>query len=215
VSRLAADGWLERRRIGRQSQYRLAPQGLETFRTASRQIYAARPPAWTGRFDLAVGQPGTSADLPGFGSLAPLVWLRPSGRVPPPVGDDLLLLSAEADPATARRLAGRAWPLAQTDAAYRRFLESFDPLDRALAESGLDQAHAFVARILLIHDYRRIILRDPLLPPEILPPDWPGEAARALCAALYRRLLGSSERWLDAQKGPLPPPGPELAERFR
>ncbi|WP_272910976.1 PaaX family transcriptional regulator C-terminal domain-containing protein, partial [Falsiroseomonas oryziterrae] len=62
---------------------------------------------------------------------------------------------------------------------------------------------------LLIHEWRRLVLRAPPLPPALLPPDWPGAAARALTAALYRRLTPAAEAWLDAEgrneDGPLPP----------
>ncbi|KGM32376.1 phenylacetic acid degradation protein, partial [Inquilinus limosus MP06] len=44
MSRLAADGWLERSRVGRNSFYRLAERGRETFRTATEHIYNAHPP---------------------------------------------------------------------------------------------------------------------------------------------------------------------------
>ncbi|MFX5705521.1 PaaX family transcriptional regulator C-terminal domain-containing protein, partial [Acinetobacter baumannii] len=66
--------------------------------------------------------------------------------------------------------------------------------------------------------YRRVILRDPLLPAGLLPPAWPALDARALCARLYQALLPASESWLDdhgeSASGPLRPPGPELGRRF-
>src|SRR5437764_10356732 len=39
VSRLAADGWLERTKVGRNSFYRLAAKGHEIFEAATRHIY--------------------------------------------------------------------------------------------------------------------------------------------------------------------------------
>ncbi|MFX5526320.1 PaaX family transcriptional regulator C-terminal domain-containing protein [Acinetobacter baumannii] len=36
------------------------------------------------------------------------------------------------------------------------------------------------------------------MPQEVLPEDWPGGAARALCAGIYEAVLEGSERWLDA-----------------
>jgi phenylacetic acid degradation operon negative regulatory protein len=73
-------------------------------------------------------------------------------------------------------------------------------------------------RILLIHHYRRVVLRDPLLPTALLPPDWPGRTARGLCGEIYRGLLLPSEQWLDRyginEAGPLPKAGRELARRF-
>jgi phenylacetic acid degradation operon negative regulatory protein len=75
-----------------------------------------------------------------------------------------------------------------------------------------------LARILLIHKYRRVLLRDPLLPPALLPADWPAAEARALCGRIYRALLPPSEQWLDefgeSVAGKMPPPSKELALRF-
>src|SRR5437764_11885759 len=39
MSRLAADGWLERNRVGRNSFYRLAGKGRRTFNAATQHIY--------------------------------------------------------------------------------------------------------------------------------------------------------------------------------
>jgi phenylacetic acid degradation operon negative regulatory protein len=62
--------------------------------------------------------------------------------------------------------------------------------DRALSRGGqghaLDPAQAFIVRTLLIHEYRRVLLRDAQLPPALLPLDWPGVAAYALCRDFYR-----------------------------
>jgi phenylacetic acid degradation operon negative regulatory protein len=83
---------------------------------------------------------------------------------------------------------------------------------------ALADIDAFTARILLIHHYRRVVLRDPLLPTALLPADWPGRAARQLCGEIYRGLLPASEQWLDRnasdENGPLPVAGGELARRF-
>jgi len=227
MSRLAADGWLERSRIGRNSFYRLAERGRETFRTATEHIYNAHPPPPGSGFVLVLPGNGDDRDAArsalqaaGFGSAAPGVWVAPAGAAIPPEAGDALRLDATADAETRRRLAAQSWPLDQTAGAYRRFLAEFEPLRAALIAGGaLSDLDSFIARILLIHAWRRIVLRDPVLPADLLPPDWPGTAARTLCADLYHRLLPASEHWLDAngqaEGGALPPPGPELLQRFR
>ena len=53
-------------------------------------------------------------------------------------------------------------------------------------------------RTLLIHAYRRALLRDPLLPAALLPLDWPGAAAHALCRDFYRLTHRSAEAHLAA-----------------
>ena len=231
MSRLAADGWIERTKVGRNSFYRLAEKGLSTFRAATEHIYFVRPPGWTGRFDLVLAANGAGRDglrealrgsleASGYGALLPGLWLAPETQNRPAVEAPALRLSAEADLATSRKLAAEAWPLAQIGEAYRRFSELFAPLDQALAaKPGLAPLEALVARILLIHEYRRVILRDPILPAALLPDDWPGDAARQICARLYHKLVTASEQWLDDnmvnESGAAPKPVASFHDRFR
>ena len=195
MSRLAADGWLERHRVGRNSFYRLADKGREDFRAASERIYARHAPPWAGRLDLAIGSNRAVLEAAGFTALAPGVWVAAGGAGPV---EGALRLTAFGDGETLRALAARCWPQEATAANYARFLAAFAPLRAALEQgAAFTDLEAFAARILLIHEYRRIVLREPALPLELLPQDWPGTAARELCANVYGRLAVASERWLD------------------
>jgi phenylacetic acid degradation operon negative regulatory protein len=116
-------------------------------------------------------------------------------------------------------LLSESWPLKRTADAYLKFMKTFEPLRSWIGRGeSLTDADAFTARILLIHHYRRVVLRDPLLPVALLPKDWPGGAARKLCGEIYRGLLPASEQWLDrhatCEDGPLPKAGLELSRRF-
>lgn len=206
MSRLVADGWTERSRVGRNSAYRLTEKGRVTFTSAADRIYAAAPPAWDGRFCLVL-QPANRAVLEsaGFGQALPGVWVAAGARAV----DEAITLEATADPSAARALAAQAWPLDRLAGSFTRFISTFGDLPGARP----DPLQAMVARTLLIHDYRRIVLHAPALPADILPPDWPGTAARRLCANAYAALLPASEAWLTAHD--MPAVGPELHRRFR
>lgn len=226
VSRLAADGWLERDKEGRKSFYRLAPRGRERFEAAVEHVYNPHRAEATGRFELLLIGDGARREAAraalaeaGFGSPLPGVWVAPEGAAVPSEAADAIRLDVAAAETTGRRLVAASWALARTAAAYRQFVETFSPLEAWIADTGaLAPDEAVLARILLIHHYRRVILRDPLLPPALLPEDWPAGEARAVCARIYRALLAASERWLDdngeSRSGPLPPPGVALARRF-
>ncbi len=73
-------------------------------------------------------------------------------------------------------------------------------------------------RTLLIHAYRRVLLRDPLLPAALLPLDWPGAAAYALCRDFYRLTHRSAEAHLAAtlagEGDPWPPANAAFYARF-
>jgi phenylacetic acid degradation operon negative regulatory protein len=226
VSRLAADGWLERHKVGRNSFYRLVKKGRQTFDAATKHIYDSPPSNWTGRFELLLIGNGGDRDASrealknaGFGSPLPGVWVAPSGVPVPEEAASAIRLEVSAEDDSGRRLLSESWPLDRTADAYLKFMKTFEPLRGCIGRrERLSEVDAFTARILLIHHYRRVVLRDPLLPTALLPKDWPGRAARRLCGEIYRGLLPASEQWLDRhatnEKGPLPAAGRELAQRF-
>ncbi|HLG84759.1 MAG TPA: phenylacetic acid degradation operon negative regulatory protein PaaX [Bradyrhizobium sp.] len=226
MSRLAADGWLTREKVGRNSFYRLAEKGRQTFEAATKHIYDPPPSDWSGRFELLLIGNGEDRDASrealknaGFGSPLPGVWVAPSGVPVPREASGAIRLEVSAEDENGRRLLRESWPLQRTADAYLKFMKMFSPLrDWIGRREQLDDIDAFIARILLIHYYRRVVLRDPLLPPALLPQDWPGRAARELCAEIYRALLSSSEQWLDQhgtnEGGALPQARKVLVHRF-
>ena len=226
MSRLASDGWLERNKVGRNSFYRLNEKGRQTFDTATKHIYDPPPSDWTGRFELLLIGNGEDRDASrdalknaGFGSPLPGVWVAPSGVPVPEEAASAIRLEVSAEDDSGRRLLSESWPLDRIADAYLKFMKTFELLHASVGRGEvLSDADAFTARILLIHHYRRVVLRDPLLPPSLLPRDWPGRAARRLCGDIYRGLLSASEQWLDAhasnESGPLPKPGRALTRRF-
>ncbi len=230
VSRLAQEGWLEREEAGRRGVYRLAEHARESFAQATRLIYGPPPAEEDSCLALIVLNDAETREAArnalseaGFGFVTPSVAVAPRSRRAPkgaiPRGAIRLNATgagAEDLPALARL----AWPLDEVAQRYRRFLATYAAAAAALARpKPPDPLVALIARVLLIHDFRRIILRDPMLPVALLPPDWPAIPARRLCAQLYAALVGPAERWLDANasdgKGPLPPPDASFAERFR
>jgi len=64
-------------------------------------------------------------------------------------------------------------------------------------EVDLPAEAAFVIRTLLIHEYRKIHLQDPLLPPALLPSGWVGAAAYELSKQLYSTVFTAAERYLS------------------
>jgi phenylacetic acid degradation operon negative regulatory protein len=236
AARLARDGWLAAERCGRRSEYRLSRAGAERFAEATLRIYAPAPQRWDGRWTLLmlpVGQRHPerlreSLKWLGFGQLSAAVFAHP-GTTPEearrwllkmPGGADALLLHARAlDAHAERRLAAQGWDLEELGRRYVRFLERFQPLLRMVHERGLSGERAFLVRTLLIHEYRKIHLQDPLLPPKLLPTDWVGGRAYELTRRLYGAVIAAAELYLSEGarrlEGPLPPAARALQKRFR
>ncbi len=206
MSRLASDGWVIREREGRNAYYRLAEEGRHAFDRATRRIYASGPPVWNGAWTVAIAPPDdadgvlTDAASLGFVRVNGNVYLRPETEGVPEIGEALsgaLIVhgSSAEHPETFHLL----WPSHEIGNAYRMLIADFAALGSAIeGDKHLGGLDAMAARILLVHDWRRIVLRDPGLPSQLLPADWPGEEARALVRRIHAGLKPESEGWLDA-----------------
>src|SRR6185436_7163776 len=116
-------------------------------------------------------------------------------------------------------LVAMGWDLFDLARRYRRFGGMFASLEEALTCSVIAVGEtAFVLLTLLVHEYRKIHLRDPQLPASLLPRQWAGSDAHALCRNLYAKVFGASEEFLStrvqALEGALPPPAAEVFARF-
>jgi phenylacetic acid degradation operon negative regulatory protein len=213
VARLAGDGWLVARREGRRSEYRLTPTGRDRFAEATSRIYSAIPDSWDGQWTLLVLPPANGSRrqdvreelrLLGFGQLSPGVFAHPNWNIEEArvalsgldgAAGGLLLKSTSEGSAADLRLVATGWDLGELTRRYTRFVDTFTPVVEAMGSTLTDEA-AFVVRTLLIHEYRKIHLRDPLLPPALLPDDWVGSTAYDLSRWLYSAVFPAAERYL-------------------
>ena len=129
MSRLTADGWFEREKVGRNSFYRLVQRERLTFDIATKHIYGPPASDWTGRFELLLIANGGDRDAArealknaGFGTPLPGVWVAPSGVPIPQEAKGAIRLEVSAEDDSGRRLLSESWPLERTAEAYRRFM---------------------------------------------------------------------------------------------
>ena len=226
VYRLVKEEWLQSEALGRKTDYMLTPSGRSRFDEASRQIYAADIPGWDRRWRLILiigdldirlrEQLRRALFWHGFGETATGGFVHPSadlemvmeglasegleavrGHLMPMVAVNARAPHCASD----IDMVQKAWNLSDMASSYAGFLNQYEPIRDALLagnQEEVSEEDAFLVRTLLIHDVRRLLLRDPQLPESLLPASWPGSRARHLCRDLYRKLLPQSERHLDA-----------------
>lgn len=242
VFRLSRENWLVAEQIGRRSYYSLTPSGRRRFEHAYRRIYQAPDKSWDGQWqiiflgaaDIASEQrESVRRDLlwQGFGTLAPGVLAHPKADEESVlellhdagVYDKVVIMRAASIGGFVSRplqeLARDCWNLQTLSEHYHDFLAHFRPVLKTLSSAKqLDPEQCFLVRTLMMHEYRRVLLRDPLLPDLLLPPAWPGEVARQICIDLYRITHKPAEQHLmtvlETAHGPLPPAAPYFFERF-
>ena len=238
VYRLAQDGWLESEQIGRRSYYRLSATGRARFAQATHRIYGDPVRDWDGKWCLVLlAGLGTAAREQvrkevgwlGFAAMSANVLAHPTPEMADldaalarlDAGDDVVVMRGQTvrNEAALRHLAQSGWSLDDIDARYTRFVARFRPVLKALEKPGtMTTESAFCLRTLLIQYYRKILLRDPHLPEELLPRGWHGAAAYQLSRNIYRMVYVPAEAWLSANMenadGPLPPAGRGAQSRF-
>lgn len=242
VFRLSRERWLISQQIGRRSFYSLTETGRRRFEQAYRRIYDDARVAWDGEWRIVLapsdglspaGRDALRKELlwEGYGAIAPGVFAHPSARSDRLIEilqtsgahDRVVALQARTLGALSSKplkdIVDQCWSLGKVAAEYHAFIETFRPVARALRGARhADPGQCFLVRALLMHEFRRVQLRDPLLPRQLLPADWPGDLARELCRDIYATCWRPSEAHLSSSletaDGPLPPGADSIQSRF-
>jgi len=242
VFRLQKEGWLAVEKIGRRSFYRVTEQGMRQFRHAESKIYLREQPAWDGKWELLLlecAEKNARARLKkelgwlGFGQIANNLMAAPTHAQ-----TDVTALLGELNASeqviyfradypynrseqTLQKLEADCWSLSDVAAGYHEFIVSFRPLMALLREvdpAALTPLRGFQIKLLLIHFFRRVVLKDPLLPDALLPAQWEGQIARNLCINLYQQVDRAATEYVSALAettiGALPAPAAGYYRRF-
>ena len=242
VYRLVQEQWLDSKKIGRRSYYYLADSAADSVMRAEKRIYSKTTRDWDGEWLLIfTGVKGINSDeraalrqgllWQGFGQISTNVFGHPVPETEividilkqKNVDDKVVVMKAKnfqniQGPGIIE-MVNQCFELNDIQKKYKAFIKTYEPIYNQLVSiDGLDKRMCFVMKTLLIHDYRKIILRDPHLPSELLDDEWAGNSAFELCKKLYKKLLPGAEEYLleesETVAGFLPKVAPYYSKRF-
>ncbi|HAV5294655.1 TPA: phenylacetic acid degradation operon negative regulatory protein PaaX [Acinetobacter baumannii] len=233
VFRLVKNDWLCSDKIGRTSFYRITDSSRSTYLQAEQRIYNDQMKDWDHYWDLILmssldtenkallkkelewlGFANISTNLmayPGCNRIELqrlLVDLNMSEQVVVFKAETLQLFNNSVD--TIGRMLRTNWPIDELRQRYLQFLDIFREIGVLLMQENeqLEPVQAFQIRTLLIHYYRRILLKDPALPLELLPTDWPAISARTLSMNIYKKVFEPADEYFlsvaATAEGPMP-----------
>ncbi|HCU0824194.1 TPA: phenylacetic acid degradation operon negative regulatory protein PaaX [Acinetobacter baumannii] len=233
VFRLVKNDWLCSDKIGRTSFYRITDSSRSTYLQAEQRIYNDQMKEWDHYWDLILmssldtenkallkkelewlGFANISTNLmayPGCNRIELqrlLVDLNMSEQVVAFKAETLQLFNNSVD--TIGRMLRTNWPIDELRQRYLQFLDIFREIGVLLMQENepLEPVQAFQIRTLLIHYYRRILLKDPALPLELLPTDWPAISARTLSMNIYKKVFEPADEYFlsvaATAEGPMP-----------
>ena len=121
--------------------------------------------------------------------------------------------------AVLKKAAHEKWKLSELQDQYYAYLDFYRPLTRDFDPLNYTPEQSFWLRTLMIHDYRRILLRDPEFPQDMLPSGWLGYRAYELIKRVYKGLADRSIAYIrdsmENAEGPLPSPGSAVLSSVR
>jgi len=233
VFRLVKNDWLCSDKIGRTSFYRITDSSRSTYLQAEQRIYNDQMKEWDHYWDLILmssldtenkallkkelewlGFANISTNLMAYPGCIRielqrlLVDLNMSEQVVVFKAETLQLFNNSVD--TIGRMLRTNWPIDELRQRYLQFLDIFREIGVLLMQENeqLEPVQAFQIRTLLIHYYRRILLKDPALPLELLPTDWPAISARTLSMNIYKKVFEPADEYFlsvaATAEGPMP-----------
>ena len=172
LHRLRNDGWITSQKSGRISQHSLSAKGRAESAEASPHIYADPTVAeidW--QLVLTSDTDTPSADdmaAFGFAAVAPRVYVGPAKAETPP---ETLSFRGKEVPGWLR---AQAEPQDLSN-GYEDLLGTLTNLQHTLPEAAeLNPVQIAVLRCLIVHNWRRLVLKHPALPAPLINPNWPG-----------------------------------------
>lgn len=216
LARLAERGTVRSTKEGRKARWHLTEAGRRLLTAGTKRIYefGGSDEAWDGRWLVVLcsvpeeqrakrHQLRTQLGFAGFGFVAPGVAISPHidrEVMATTALEELDLLPAAtifraetAEPVD--DLLERAWDLRTLAMRYDEFIAVFRPRAPSTDESR------FVALVDLVHEWRRFPFVDPEIPPELLPPHWPGRRAKELFDVRHAAWASAANSWYADMEG--------------
>lgn len=213
IARMRQRDWLERKRVGRRTRWRLTPAAVDVLESGAERIYGfgRQQPRWDERWIMVLAsvperdrhlryRMSVGLNWAGFGTLGNGVWITPWADREADARKLLMDLGVAAPVifraelgslGSGEDLVATAWDLPELREQYQGFLGDFEVLDDI--EVGGELAAAQLTA--LVHCWRRFPFLDPDLPTALLPQDWPGAEAAERFHKLRDRLRPQAMEW--------------------
>jgi phenylacetic acid degradation operon negative regulatory protein len=217
--RMKKEGFLQSRRQGRRIAYWLTDKGLNWLNMGGFRFSIPPDEAWDGRWTVVVysvpeKERGCRDELRNtlhlwkFGKLALGTWLSTRPLLPE-LERELRELgvwkyvdvfrSEYLGPDDLSTVVAKAFPqLPALADHYRNYIINSEPLLHRYQTGQLDDEACFASRLQNLRAFGSITRDDPILPPALLPEDWPRPQAQWLCGELQRVLTEPAERFFKS-----------------
>ena len=205
--RMTGSGELIARKVGRRNYYRPGPYMEREIAAGRARLTDSSGDAWDGEWTLVNYSTSTNdrnarerirsiLEVYGFASMANGMFVHPRDHSAAicdliretDLSEMVRVFRARlvSDAKTSEMIA-RLWDLEAIASGYKNFLKAVESVKERLAKAS--NLQAFQLRYFVALEYLHIAWQDPDLPLDLLPPRWPGQAAKCEAQTLYKKLL--------------------------
>ena len=239
VYRLVQSEWLKVKKVGRCSYYCFTELAVGHYEKAAKRIYLSERAEWDQQWLLVlttnVNEENKEALRKsllwqGFNSLSSNLYAHPSNDRESldqalyelGIVNEVVVMNASTGDIHSRgamkNLIQSRWQLSELESAYQGFLDFYRPWCQHVEKKQPNAFSCFILRCALVHDFRRILLRDPDFPNEMLPTGWAGNEAHDLVKRFYSLLINPSldfiENHFKNAQGNVPEASKKFYQRF-
>lgn len=242
MTRLVADGWLERRHVGRNSFYKFQDKAAREAQLAATKIYQIPQDSWGKKWQQVLFLNTEQNALQnrsivkkklvelGFAALNNQLMLRPQYLQADEAQINNICMQENAVfgqnlnidcTQDQYYLLAENWKLTELNNDYGNFIKKYSTIAKLLEENEILQIDdALILRLLLIHDFRKLVLKDPQLPQIMQNKHWFGHKTHELVAKIYKKIANQSDLALKKHEKlteihKLPPINSKIAVRFK
>lgn len=187
LHRLRKEDWIESHRNGRQTRYGLTRHGRDQTNTASPRVYGPAPSGLTAY--LVLENPAAPSDRPADEDVGATVQIGPKVVVTTATAlpDHSLRVALNAEMDVPGWLGDKLCP-PEIQSASRDLAKRLNVVLDIPNLEGLSLLHHTALRVIVVHEWRRMILRTPEFPEDMLPAQWRGAECRAAFQTILTRL---------------------------
>lgn len=239
IFRLVKKHWLSSEKLGRVSYYNITATSHQLYLQAEKRIYNSQIQEWNGSWCLILlgnldvkkrALLKKELGWMGYASISTNIMAYPRSEDERlqsllskyNITNEIVIFHSMIAPyqfsITDQKLLELGWDIKSIRDNYTTYLDYFRDIAGLLEQHQPTPKQAFQIRTLLIHHYRRAILKDPGLPLELLPIDWPFINACNLTANIYKAIYELADQYFlsvaRTMEGYLPVCAPAFNKRF-
>ena len=218
ILRLKHSGAIESQRVGRRTFYSLTDTGLHRLDVGGFRFSFSPTQAWDGQWTVVIySVPEEQRELRdalrdslkwwGFGLLAPGTWVSARPLLPEMEQDWRsmrvweyvdVFRSTYVGSSDVPAMVTKVFPELPTIAiGYRAYIAQSELVLRRLEAGQLEDRACFATRLENLWGFYAVASTDPILPPDLLPDDWPRLRAEELSVKIQHVLAEPADRFFE------------------